>query len=239
MDIDEELEKYKLIQQKNDKTIQKYDRVYTPTYTLDFDRKGELLLYSATPNKNKFAIFNQFPYNMVEQTILFISFGFLANIFNLAWTARVSTLYLIPFLMNIRRKQLEDRKFHVRQLKMLRGGKVLKVVREDIFGDTFTEWCEVQYVKPIAENFLEFDDRDNAQFLNQEGQLNYKLAIELENYKVKSRNVQNQNLYFVEDGIVHEPEVFEAVMKGYHVDTSNFTINTADNERALEPHYNM
>ena len=45
-------------------------------------------------------------------------------------------------------------------------------------------------------------------------------------------------MYFDKEGIVHEPEIFEIVMRGYHVDTSDFTINTADNVRALEPHYN-
>lgn len=33
-----------------------------------------------------------------------------------------------------------------------------------------------------------------------------------------------------EKGIVHEPEIFEAVIKGYHIDTKDFVINTAHNE---------
>lgn len=42
----------------------------------------------------------------------------------------------------------------------------------------------------------------------------------------------------MKEGTVHEPEIFEAVTRGYHLDTSDFVINTSDNERALEPHYN-
>ena len=64
------------------------------------------------------------------------------------------------------------------------------------------------------------------------------LAIEIEHYKIKSRNLNNWNLYFDKDGTVHEPEIFEAVMKGMHVDTSDFVINTAHNLRALEGHEN-
>jgi len=41
----------------------------------------------------------------------------------------------------------------------------------------------------------------------------------------------------MKEGIVHEPELFEAVVKGYNVDTSNFVINTANNDRAREPNY--
>jgi hypothetical protein len=40
------------------------------------------------------------------------------------------------------------------------------------------------------------------------------------------------------EGIVHHPELFEAVLKGYTVDTSDFVINTADNIRSREGNYN-
>jgi len=69
--------------------------------------------------------------------------------------------------------------------------------------------------------------------------LNYQLAVEFEHYKWRAINLNNHNLFFVKNGTVHEPEVFEAALTGYHIDTSDFVINTSHNERALEPHYNM
>jgi hypothetical protein len=45
----------------------------------------------------------------------------------------------------------------------------MKVIREDFYGDSFTEWCEIQYVKPITEDLLEFADTENPEFLNKEG----------------------------------------------------------------------
>lgn len=39
---------------------------------------------------------------------------------------------------------------------------------------------------------------------------------------------------FMKEGIVHHPEVFEAVTKGYSIDTTDFVINTAHNLRAKE-----
>lgn len=71
-----------------------------------------------------------------------------------------------------------------------------------------------------------------------EGQLKYELAIEIEHYKMKSMNMNNINLFFTEKGTVHEPELFEAVIKGFHIDTSNFVINTSHDNIYLEGHYN-
>lgn len=105
-------------------------------------------------------------------------------------------------------------------------------------GDTFTEWAEIQFVNPITEDFRNFDDRDNAEFLTQEGQLKYELAVEFDHYKMKSTNMNDFNLYFTQKGTVHEPELFEAVIKGYHIDTRDFVINTANEELHWEGHYN-
>ena len=134
---------------------------------------------------------------------------------------------------------MEDRAWYDREAKLLRGGKVLKIHRDNLFGESYTEWCEVNQIHPLNKEYTEFDDRDDAKFLNKVGQLVYQLAIEVENYKVLSRNLNNVNLYFDNEGVVHEPEIFEAVMKGYHVDTTDFTINTAHNIRALEGHRNI
>jgi len=43
----------------------------------------------------------------------------------------------------------------------------------------------------------------------------------------------------MKEGIVHQPEIFEQVVKGYNIDTSDFVINTADNIRHREPNANM
>ena len=46
-------------------------------------------------------------------------------------------------------------------------------------------------------------------------------------------------MYFKDHGTVHHPELFEAVIKGYNVDTSDFVINTADNIRYHEGNYDQ
>lgn len=51
-------------------------------------------------------------------------------------------------------------------------------------------------------------------------------------------NMNNVNLFFTDKGVVHEPELFEAVIKGFHIDTSDFAINTSNDGVHWEGHYN-
>jgi hypothetical protein len=48
-------------QLSNEPMIVKTDRVYKPTYTIEFNREGEVLLYSADPNKNE-TVYFKYPY---------------------------------------------------------------------------------------------------------------------------------------------------------------------------------
>lgn len=121
----------------------------------------------------------------------------------------------------------------------MRGGKVVKIERTTLAGDMYTDWAEVRFFKPISEDFTQFDCRDEAEFLDKEGQLRYELATELDHFKHYAVTEQDVNLFFVKEGVVHHPEVFEAVVKGYHVDTSDFVINTGNMERSREPDHNV
>lgn len=42
----------------------------------------------------------------------------------------------------------------------------------------------------------------------------------------------------MKEGKVHQPEVFEMVLKGYNIDTSDFVINTDNTVRNSEPTHN-
>ena len=43
----------------------------------------------------------------------------------------------------------------------------------------------------------------------------------------------------MKEGVVHHPELFEAALKGYNIDTSDFLINTANNMRSREGNHNF
>lgn len=72
----------------------------------------------------------------------------------------------------------------------MRGGKVLKVEAQSLGkiliisgNERFTYWFETSLCRPLTQDKMRFDDRDNADFLTEEGQLRYDLNIEVEEFK--------------------------------------------------------
>lgn len=108
-----------------------------------------------------------------------------------------------------------------------------------VAGDRITTWVETRMFHPLTKDARHFDDRDEAEFLSEEGQLKYKLTCQLDHFTEKGVTQQDELLYFMKEGVVHQPELFEAVVKGFNIDTSDFAINTAHNLRALEGHANV
>ena len=76
---------------------------------------------------------------------------------------------------------------------------------------------------------------ENEEFQNKAGQLKYEVQVQLDHYVDHQITVQDEIIYFMKEGTVHQPEVFEMVLKGYNIDTSDFTINTDNSLRYNEP----
>lgn len=106
-------------------------------------------------------------------------------------------------------------------------------------GDRLTVWLENQHFNVLTEDSLNFEDKDEADFQNEDGQLKYDTMAQLEHFKEQGTNVNNQLVNFMKEGVVHEPELFEAVQKGYNIDTTDFVINTEDNFRARDAIHNV
>jgi hypothetical protein len=117
---------------------------------------------------------------------------------------------------------------------LLRGGKFVKVEMSTLAGDRVTAWAENRFFHPLTQDSQDFDDRDEAEFLDEQGQLRYELTVQLDHFTEKGVTQQDHLFWFMKEGTVHNPELFEAVCKGFHVDTSDFCINTAHNLRAFE-----
>ena len=64
------------------------------------------------------------------------------------------------------------------------------------------------------------------------------MQVQLDNYVDHAIIVQDEIIYFMKEGTVHQPEVFEMVLKGYNIDTSDYVINTEHNIRFAEPNHN-
>lgn len=106
--------------------------------------------------------------------------NYVLNPFDLAWYWCSFSLYAAPALTIPRIWYVADFKYHPRKVFLLRGGKVLKVEAQSLGNERFTYWFETSLVRPLTEDKMRFDHRDNADFLTEEGQLRYDLNIEVE-----------------------------------------------------------
>ena len=217
--------------------VEDYPRVYKPTYTLELDRCGELLLYSCNPLKHK-TVYFKYPYVLYESFIPICAFMFLMNPLELVWHWNYISLLMANLLWMPRAWYFYSLQHRIRRLSLLRGGKYIKIERTSLNGDHYVDWAEIRYLNPLTEDLRNYDDKDGADFLTETGQLKYELGIEIEHFMIMGTSAQDVAVFCMKEGIVHHPEVFEAIAKGYHVDTDDFVINTAHNERTRESHYN-
>lgn len=107
-------------------------------------------------------------------------------------------------------------------------------------GDRWYSWATNAEMHLLTEDYEDFvADVETEEVLNKEGQMKYEVQVQLDNYVEHAITVQDEIIYFMKEGTVHEPEIFEQVIKGYNIDTSDFTINTEHNKRVFEPHHNQ
>jgi hypothetical protein len=108
----------------------------------------------------------------------------------------------------------------------------------NFWGEVKNSWITIKDIHLLTQDYKRYEEEQNANFLNPEGQLNYELGAELEAFTIYNSTHNNEVIYFMKEGAVHEPELFEMVMKGYNIDTTDCEINTEDNVRWLEPNKN-
>lgn len=214
--------------------VEKTDRIYKPSYPIEFDRAGEVLIYSGAPFQNM-TIYLKYPYILYESLIPIHLWLWYVNPFELDWYYNHCNLVAMYLLWIPRVWYLQSLNYRIVKMHLIRGGKFIKFETHTLAGDVNFAWVENYQFHPLTQDKQNFADRDDADFLTEEGQLKHDLAVQLDNFTEFSVNQQDVTVYFTkEGGIVHHPEIFEAVCKGYNVDTSDFTINTAHNVRAKE-----
>ena len=227
------------VEQRTAKYLEATTRVYKPSQTIGFDRSGELLLFSCDNIKNS-TIYFKYPYCLLDCLMPMSWYLFFINPFNMAWQFTLSFFYLansfawIPHALYW--KSL-DKKLH--QMYLLKGGKYCRVVTQNPMGDQWYSWITIAEMHLLTEDREDFAiPAEEENFLKKNGQLKYEAAVEVEHYMDHAITVQDETLYFMKEGTVHQPEIFERVLMGFNIDTSDFTINTAHNVRFKEPNAN-
>ena len=120
----------------------------------------------------------------------------------------------------------------------MRGGKYCRVTCMNFWSEQKNSWITIKEINLLSKDYKRFEEEQNADFLNTEGQLKYELGVQMDSFNIYNTMQNDEVIYFMKEGCVHEPELFEMVMKGYHIDTSDCEINTEDNTRWLEPNKN-
>jgi|JI10StandDraft_1071094.scaffolds.fasta_scaffold818286_1 hypothetical protein len=165
---------------------------------------------------------------------------FFVNPFMWRWQITLSLLYFtnsFAWLPHVLYWKSLDRK--IWKFLLLRGGKYVKIFNMNPQGDIFYSWANINEFHLLTEDYEDFANKDEVEFLNKEGQLKYEVQVQLENYVDHYVTVQDEIIYFMKEGKVHQPEIFEMVLRGYNIDTTNFVINTQNNLRYMEPHHNQ
>lgn len=225
--------------QRTAKYLERTDKVYKPSQTLEFNREGELLLYSCDNIKHS-TVYLKYPYVMYDALIPLAFYSFFVNPLGWSWQLNSCLLYLssaFGWLPHVLYWKHLEKKIH--KLFLLRGGKYVRIYTQNPMGDRYYSWAHICEFNLLTENYEDFAEPvEEEQFLNKTGQLKYELQVQLDNYVDHAVVVQDEIIYFMKEGTVHQPEVFEMVAKGYNIDTSDFVINTEHNVRFNEPNHN-
>jgi len=225
--------------QRTAKYLERTDKVYKPSQTLEFNRDGELLLYSCDNIKNS-TVYLKYPYVMYDCMVPLSFYLFFINPFGWSWQLTSVIFYAsnsLSWLPHVMYWKHLDKKIH--KLYLLRGGKYVRIWTQNPMGDRFYSWAHICEFNLLTENYEDFAEPvEDEQPLNKTGQLKYEVQVQLDNYVDHAIMVQDEIVYFMKEGTVHQPEVFEQVLKGYNIDTSDFVVNTDHSIRYNEPNHN-
>lgn len=165
---------------------------------------------------------------------------FFINPFAWKWQVTTTILYfahMYAWLPHTLYWKHLDKKIH--KIFLLRGGKYVRFLTQNPMGDRFYSWATISEFHLLTRDYKEFAiNTDDEEFLGKAGQLKYEVQVQVDNYVDHSITVQDETLYFMKEGQVKQPEIFEMVLKGYNIDTTDFVINTEDNLRFNEPNHN-
>lgn len=225
--------------QRTSKYLERTDKVYKPSQTIEFNRDGELLIYSCDNVKNS-TVYLKYPYIMYDCMIPLSWYIFILNPLGWSWQLTTALLYFfnsLAWLPHVMYWRHIERKIH--KLFLLRGGKYVRFLTQNPMGDRFYSWGHICEFNLLTEDYEDFaNPPENENFLTKSGQMKYEVQVQLDNYVDHAVMVQDEIVYFMKEGTVYQPEIFEMVLKGYNIDTSDFVINTEHNIRFNEPNHN-
>lgn len=164
--------------QRTEKYLERTDKVYKPSQTLEFNREGELLLFSCD-NIRHSTVYFKYPYCMIDCLIPMSWYFFFVNPFGMSWQLTTAALYganCFAWIPHVLYWKHLDKKIH--RMLLLKGGKYIRFWTQNPMGDKFYSWgnnCELHLLTEDREDFAE--PAEDEQFLKKNGQLKYEVAV--------------------------------------------------------------
>ena len=190
--------------QRTAKYLERTDKVYKPSHTLEFNRDGELLLYSCDNIKNS-TVYLKYPYCMYDSFIPLAYYVFFVNPFGWSWQLTSVIFYVsnaFAWLPHVLYWKHLEKKIH--KLYLLRGGKYVRIWTQNPLGDRFYSWAHNCEFNLLTEDYEDFADPvEDEKLLNKTGQLKYEVQVQLDNYVDHAVMVQDEIIYFMKEGTVH------------------------------------
>lgn len=156
--------------QRTDKYLERTDKVYKPSKTIEFNREGELLLFSCDNVKHS-QVYLKYPYVMYDGLIPLSWYLFFVNPFMMSWQFTLSFFYLstcLAWMPHVLYWKHLDKKLH--KILLLRGGKYVRVWTMNPMGDRYYSWANNSEMHLLTEDYEEFADPvEEEDFLKKNG----------------------------------------------------------------------
>jgi len=171
------------LEQRTAKYLERTDKVYKPSQTLEFNREGELLLWSCDNVKHS-TVYLKYPYCTLTSLVPLSWYLFFINPWMIKWQVTLSIFYVtncFAWLPQAMYWKHIDKKIH--KMYLLRGGKYVKIWNMNPMGDRFFSWAHISEMNLITEDGEDFANPvEEENFLNKTGQLKYEVQVEMDNY---------------------------------------------------------
>lgn len=164
--------------QRTTKYLERTDKVYKPSEAVEFNREGELLLYSCDNIKHS-SIYLKYPYIMYDGLIPLSWYIFFCNPFGMSWQFALTFFYMancFAWMPHALYWKHLDKKLH--KVYLLRGGKYLRLWTQNPMGDRFYSWTSINELHLLTEDYEDFaDPTEDEQPLKKNGQLKYEVQF--------------------------------------------------------------
>lgn len=197
------------------------EETYKPSCTIEFDSKGETLLYSCKPLMQK-SVFFPLPWSLGTWAIPGIGYiWYIGALSPYSWVCPiVAYLAIFPhasYLYNLR--------FNVDKMWYVRGG-MIKIQNSGVYQFRTYTYTDMDNCTLISTQGPPEPHKGKfAVFLGESGEMTRSLTFQTDVWIEFYETRVKQRFHLLDNGEVHQPELFQAVIQGYKIDDSDMVVN--------------